>query len=79
MVAMNNLDMFAPDQVRRTEDESQLERPLGRRRLERHAEITCDARELAPVWPCEADGLAHLAQTGGQLDALVIRATAGEQ
>jgi hypothetical protein len=76
---MDDLDAFLPDQLGRAEDKPQLKRPLRGGGIERDLEVTDSFGEFPPFRPCKPDALAQLAQAGSQLNALVIRAAAGEQ
>jgi hypothetical protein len=63
MVTVNNLDTFAPGESSSVHDALQLERSIGRGRMERHPQVAGHFGELAPIRAGEPDRLAQLVQT----------------
>jgi hypothetical protein len=76
---MNELRSLAANRPCGNNDEPQLRQPFRRRRVQRHAQLTRPARELASVRTDQRRLDTEAPQSGAKLDTLVVRAPASKQ
>jgi hypothetical protein len=75
---MNNVCAFIAQESGGSENETQFERPFRRRRAKRQVQFPRTLSEFALTRSSQPNVLTQLPQAGSQLDALIIRASAGE-
>ena len=79
MMAVNNLDAFAPDEFCHAENEPQLERSFRRGGMEGQAQVADHLGKFTSIRASEPDLLPQLLQAMNQFYTLVVGPSAREQ